>query len=81
MRSCGTREEAVDLIEIDKEATMADTRKLSEKDLLILDVLRTGSAWNRTAAYWAGQCDDQRCLLCNEKEEYDHIFTCKVLET
>ena len=50
MRSCGTREEAVDLIEIDKEATMADTRKLSEKDLLILDVLRTGSAWNRTAA-------------------------------
>ena len=80
IRACGTREETVGLMEIDKEATTADKKKLSEEDRLILDVHQTGSAWNRTAAYWAGQCDDQNCQLCMEKEDFDHIFTCKELE-
>ena len=68
------------LMEIDREATFADTKKLSEEYLLVLDTLRNGSAWNRTVAYWAGQCDDQRCKLCMEKQGFDHISTCKVLE-
>ena len=74
------RDETVDLMEIDREGTMADTKKLSEEDLMILDVRRTGSAWNRSAAYWSGQLDDQRCPLCMEKEGFDHIFAYKALE-
>ena len=70
----------MNLAEIDKDVTMADTKKISEEDLLILNVHRTGSSWNRSAAYWAGQCNDQRCPLCMDNEEYDHIFTCKALE-
>ena len=68
IRACDTRGETMDLAEIDKEVTMADTKKLSDEDLLIRNVHRTGSSWNRSAAYWAGQCNDQRCPLCMEKE-------------
>ena len=52
---------------------------MEPNDLLILNVTRTGSCWNRAAAYWAGQCDDQLCPLCKEKEGYDHNWTCKAL--
>ena len=68
------------LYEIDKEATKGKTKDMSDEDLLILNMMRTGSAWNRAAAYWAGQNDNQECLLCGKKESYDHIWSCKVLE-
>ena len=36
---------------------------MKEEDLLMLNVVRTGSTWTKTSAYWAGQVDDQMCEI------------------
>ena len=41
---------------------------------------RTGAAWDKNTAFWAGQCDEQECELCGSKEEADHIWTCTSLK-
>ena len=41
---------------------------------------RTGSAWDRNTAFWAGQSEEQECTLCGEKEDVDHLWTCKELK-
>ena len=46
---------------------------------MILNLTRTGSNWTRTAAYKAGQAEDDRCTLCGEKEEADHMWVCDAL--
>ena len=47
---------------------------------MLLSVVRTGSAWTRTAAYWAGQAESTECELCGQEEKSDHIWTCPKLE-
>ena len=46
----GCRQETEGLVEIDKIATQGSTKNLNEEDKMILDIVRTVSAWNRTAA-------------------------------
>ena len=75
-----TRKECVGLQEIDRTATKGDETNLASDDLTNLNMARTGSAWDRNTAFWAGQCEDQSCKICGEKEEADHIWTCKGLE-
>ena len=56
-RTCNainTRDETMDLKEIDDHATKADTDKLDKDDLWLLNVVRTGSMWTKATAYWAG---------------------------
>ena len=54
---------------------------MEEQEKTTLDVIRTGAAWNRTVAYWAGHVDDTLCTLCGEKEDSpDHLWICKALE-
>ena len=45
-----------------------------------LNMARTVAAWGRNTAFWAGQCEDQACVLCGEKEDADHIWTCTHLK-
>ena len=52
---------------------------MESDELTNLNMTRTGAAWDRNVAFWAGQCDDQDCKLCGEKEESDHIWICKAL--
>ena len=62
-------------------ATRADTRNLEEQEKSTLDVIGTGAAWNRTAAFWAGRVGDTLCKLCGENEDSpDHLWTCKALD-
>ena len=68
------------MYEIDRTATKGDENKLASDDLTNLNMARTGSAWDRNTAFWAGQCEDLNCKICGEKEEPDHIWTCKGLE-
>ena len=59
-----TREETTGLDGIDKEATEAMANKMEPGDRTTLDIVRTGWAWTRVAAYWPGQVDDKTCQLC-----------------
>ena len=69
------------LDEIDKEVTENLPKQMSAEDRLKLDIVRTGSTWTRTAAYWAGQVDDKVCQLCLEDEEdANHFWKCKSLK-
>ena len=56
MRFCRAREETVGLMEIDKEATMADTKQLGDEDLVILNVHRTGSAYSARTSIGRASC-------------------------
>ena len=77
----GKREETVDLEEIDKIATRGKTNDLDEADRQILDIVRTGSSWNRVAAYWSGQAEDKQCVLCQAGDEGPtHFWSCPALE-
>ena len=63
----------------DKFATDGEHEdKIKEKEeQLTLHILRTGSTWARTAAYWSGKADDKICQLCLEEEEKgDHLWRC-----
>ena len=80
-RAYGTRRECEFLDEIDEYATQGATKTMEPEDRIVLDVVRTGSAWTRATAFWAGQCDDQLCQICGDtKEESDHFWFCKGLE-
>ena len=79
-RATGTRDECEDLVEIDELATRAKTKKLERNDLMILDMERTCSTWNRTAAYKAGQSQTKQCDLCGQDERAGHLWVCKGLE-
>ena len=78
--AANTRKECEDLHEIDKEATKGNDKKWESDGLTSLSMARTGVAWDRNIAFWAGQCDDQDCKQCGEKEEADHAWTCKKME-
>ena len=78
---CDQREETQGLLEIDSAATEAEVSKLSDDARLTLDIVRTGSAWNRTAAFWAGQADSKTCLLCGIADEGPtHFWSCCALK-
>ena len=77
--AANTREEVQDLYEIDMKAT--EPGKISDEDRMILDLTRTGAAWTRTAAFWAGQAESKTCQLCKEGDEHSwHFWTCKSLK-
>ena len=74
----GSRQETVGLAEIDDFATKGDTHKMDDESRFKLDITRTGSAWNRSAAFWSGQAPDKICQLCNAAEEDAlHHWTCE----
>ena len=75
-----TREECMDLKEIDKEATNVKIKEATENDYLILNLTRTGSNWTKTAAYKAGQADNDECSLCGKREGSDHMWVCEALQ-
>ena len=78
--ACGQRTEAKGLTEIDYTATEGDTKGMTEEDRHTLGVVRTGSAWNRVAAYWAGQSSTKLWQLCGLQEEGPtHIWECASL--
>ena len=64
----GGREETKDLQEIDAYATNASNKNRSDEDLMILNTVRSGSAWNKVVAYHAGQVEDKMCQLCEGKK-------------
>ena len=76
-----SREECRNLREIDREATNSKNKGLTEEDMMILNVERTGSAWTKKAAYEAGQALNDLCELCGYKEDAGHIWTCEALKT
>ena len=67
MAAANTRKECEDLHEIDKEATKGNDKKLGSDELTNLNMARTGAAWDRNTALWAGQGEDQECTLCGNK--------------
>ena len=76
----GCRMETENLKEMNRIATQAGAKGRDEDDQLMLDVVRTGSVWNRTAAFWAGQVDDNKCQHCMAEEcSLNHIWTCAAL--
>ena len=78
--ACGTRQEAIDLPEIDKMATNQAAAEWSEKERSRLKVVQTGSSWTAEAGYWAGQYDSKKCALCGlEDETFDHFWRCPAL--
>jgi hypothetical protein len=79
-RAEGTRDECVGLTEIDEHATRGKTKKLERNDLMILNMERTCSTWNKTAAYHAGQSETKACELCGKDEKAAHFWTCASLE-
>ena len=76
------RHEAIDLVEIDAYATSGKTKEINEEDLMTLSLVRTGSLWTNSTAYWTGKVDDLACSVCNEEEETaEHIiWRCKPLD-
>ena len=64
----------IGLGEIDKEATEAMAKQMDPEDCNTLDIVRSGSAWNKVAAYWSGQVEDKTCQLCLEGEENANNF-------
>ena len=56
--------------------------KIKEKgEMLTLSIIRTGSMWTRTAAYWSGKADDKMCQLClEEKRKESACRCCNLLE-
>ena len=76
------RHEASDLVEIDAYATSGKTKEIIEDDLMMLNLVRTGSLWAKSTAYWTGKVDELTCSVCNEEEETaEHIiWRCKPLD-
>ena len=67
--------------EIDQIATKAGTNRLDDNERMVLDMVPTGAAWNRSAAFWASQVDDMKCTNCGEDENTpDHIWTGSALK-
>ena len=75
-----SREECKDLKEIDREATNVRIQNITDEDMMILNVERTGSTWTKKAAHEAGQSENDLCDLCGRKEGADHLWTCEALK-
>ena len=56
------------MFEIDSYAANADNKQHAGTDLMILGVMRTGSAWTKTVVYLTGRSDDERCAELRKKE-------------
>ena len=67
--------------EIDDYASKPTHDKFGDEDQMLLEIMRTGAAWDRCKAYWAGRAEDCNCVLCGEgKDGLTHtIWTCKAL--
>ena len=78
----GLREECEGLDEIDEYASKATAGKLDKDERALLDVVRTGGAWQKVAAFWSGHKDEFLCDLCGgAKETAAHtIWTCCALK-
>ena len=50
------------------------------KELMILNVERTVSKWNKTAAFKVGQSKSNACELCGQDEETEHKWVCSALK-
>ena len=59
MAAANSRKECEGLYEIDRGATKANDKQLTDKELTNLNMARTGSAWDRNTAFWAGQTEEQ----------------------
>ena len=66
------RKECEGLYEIDRSATRGNDKNLTPQELTNLNMPRTGSAWYRNTAFWAGQSEEQEWTLCGEKEDIGH---------
>jgi len=78
--AANSRKECEGLYEVDKTAILGSDKHLTDKELTNVNMARTGSAWDRNTAFWAGQAEEQECIICGEKENGDHVWTCKELE-
>ena len=71
----GCRKEHVALEEVDLLATRGDVDKLEADDKMLLNTIRTGTMWTKTAGYWAGHVEDMQCTLCGAaKETMEHLI-------
>ena len=68
-RAAGTRDECEGLFEIDEHATRGKTKKMKKLDLMILDMERTCSTWNKTAAYKAGKAKPNTVSYVDRRRE------------
>ncbi len=75
-----SREVCKDLKEIDREATNVKIKGITDEDMMILNVERTGSTWIKKAAYEAGKTENDLCDLCGKKEGADHLWICEALK-
>ena len=77
----GTRKETEGLREIDDYASRPVHNKFGDEDRMLLEIMRTGAAWDKRKAYWAGRAEACNGGLCGEgKEGLTHtIWTCKAL--
>ena len=62
-----TRMETMNLLEIDREATLAGDGQLNQEALMILNVTRTGSTCTKDKTYKAGKSDDAICVYATKK--------------
>ena len=79
-RAEGSRDECVGLAEIDEHATKEKTRKLERNDLMIIDMERTCSTWNKAAACKAGQSQTKACDSCGKDEKTGRLWSCTALK-
>lgn len=76
----GSRNETVDLFEIDTEATTAGDKQRDEDKQRLVTLVRTGAQRTREAAFWAGHSDAKTCSLCGAMGEgSDHFWYCTAL--
>ena len=68
------RDETKGLEEIDMEILNDYSKQIDDTLRQALDLVRTGSAWHKTAAFWAGHCDSRMCDLCGQEEERSDHF-------
>ena len=78
--AANSRKECEGLYEIDNAATLGTGKQLTDKELTNINMARAGSAWDQNTAFWAGQAEEQECVLCGQKEIGNHVWTCKELE-
>ena len=68
-------------VEIDAYATSRQMKEINNEDLMQLNLVRTGSLWTKSTAYWTGRDDEKTCSICQEEAETaEHIiWRCKPL--
>ena len=76
------RHETENLVEIDAYATSGHMKEIDNEDLMQLNLVRTGSLWTKSTAYWTGRDEAKTCCICMEEDETaEHIiWRCKPLE-